>query len=80
MNIERATKHDAEALSILMMRVEQSGMMMANPGERQLTTAQMERLIERLQSPTSALFVAKDEEVIGYLMVRSGIWVQNIVK
>lgn len=67
MNIQRATKHDAEELSILMMRVEQSGMMMANPGERQLTTAQMERFIER----ASALFVAKDSNgLIGYLMAQ----------
>ncbi|MEE1131500.1 MAG: GNAT family N-acetyltransferase [Caryophanon sp.] len=67
MNIERATKYDAEALSELIMRVEKSGMMMANPGERQLTAAQVERFIER----TSALFVAKQEsKLAGYLMVQ----------
>lgn len=71
MDIRRAVKGDANELRALMKRVEGSGFMLANPGERELTTAQAERLIDALQQETSVLFVAaQGEQLVGYFIVQ----------
>lgn len=71
MDIRKAVHHDVKALRDVMARVEESGFMMANPGERQLSVAQVEKMITALQTETSALFVAeKEQEIVAYFIVQ----------
>lgn len=67
MNIRQAMPADAEKLVELIKRVEDSGTMMFDPGERKTTAAQFKKRIEAIDG-NSAIFVAEEQEILtGYL-------------
>lgn len=67
MNIRQAIPADAEKLVELIKRVEDSGTMMFDPGERKTTAAQFKKRIESIDG-NSAIFVAEEQEdLTGYL-------------
>ena len=62
-----AQPRDAESLLACMQSVEQSGQMMVNPGERQLSKGRLEKQLQQ----TSPFWVAlSKQEVVGYVLVK----------
>lgn len=67
MKIRQAIPADAEKLVELIKRVEDSGTMMFDPGERKTTAEQFQKRIETIDE-NSAIFVAEEQEgLTGYL-------------
>ena len=72
MNVRKATAQDAYQIIEVMKDAEQSGFMLFNPGERNITAEQFEKYIEAMnQKQNSTIFVATEkEQIIGYLIVQ----------
>ena len=72
MIIRLATPLDANAILTVMNDAENSGFMLANPGERKLKPESVKNFIENVNSTTkSGFFVAEERGVLlGYLIVR----------
>ncbi|CEG23248.1 hypothetical protein BN1080_02198 [Planococcus massiliensis] len=67
MNIRKALPEDAEKLIDLMKHVEQSGLMLFEPGERNTHPEHFSKRIEAL-GEDSAIFLAEDaRSLVGYL-------------
>ncbi|WP_227394634.1 GNAT family N-acetyltransferase [Jeotgalibacillus aurantiacus] len=62
---------DAEAFLALSKRIEESGMMLFEPGEKQMTVEQQEKMIERIsKDEDSSFFVSEiDGQLAGFLAV-----------
>ena len=72
MIIRLATPLDASKILTVMNDAENSGFMLANPGERRLKPEAIKNIIENVNSSTkSGFFIAEEEGVLsGYLTVR----------
>lgn len=70
MNIKQGMTEHAQQLQQLMQHVEQSGLMLFNPGERRMTIEQCEQMIVHCAKPHNHLFVAQQQQRLeGYIMV-----------
>jgi ribosomal protein S18 acetylase RimI-like enzyme len=71
MHIRFAKEEDAKSLAEAIGDVEQSGFMLFNPNERQVTEEGAEKLISLLSKQPNAIIVAVEEQhVLGYLFVK----------
>ena len=70
--IRLATQLDATQILLVMNDAENSGFMLANPGERKLKPDSIEKIIGNINSTTkSGFFVAEEnEDILGYMIVR----------
>ena len=71
MEIRYGQIEDAESLALAIQNVEDSGFMLFNPGERQLTKEGAESLLKVLSKEPNAVIVAVHENrVHGYLFIK----------
>jgi ribosomal protein S18 acetylase RimI-like enzyme len=72
MIIRLATKLDATQILLVMNDAENSGFMLANPGERNLKPESIEKIIGNINGTAeSGFFVAElNEAILGYMIVR----------
>ena len=72
MLVRKAINTDAAQIIEVMKNAEQSGYMLYDPGEREVSATGLAKLIEALNSQIkSGFFVAvENDEVIGYLMIQ----------
>lgn len=70
-DIRYAQIEDAASLAAAIEDVEKSGFMLFNPGERQVTAENAEKLITILSKQPNAIIVAvENEDVLGYMFVK----------
>lgn len=74
MQIRPIELKDAEQYLLLNKRIDESGFMLHEPGEKQLTVTQQQAFIERvIQTKRTALFVADDgEDLVGFILAIGG--------
>ncbi|UTR05926.1 GNAT family N-acetyltransferase [Alkalihalobacillus sp. LMS6] len=74
MEIRPIELKDAEHYLLLNKRIDESGFMLHEPGEKQLTITQQQAFIERvIQTKSTALFVADDgEDLVGFILAIGG--------
>ena len=72
MFVRQATQQDAMKLIEVMNDAEDSGFMLHNPNERQMTTESLGKFITNINAaPKSSLFLAEEQqEILGYLLVK----------
>ncbi|WP_431026897.1 GNAT family N-acetyltransferase [Lysinibacillus sp. LZ02] len=72
MNVRQATTEDAGQIVEVMKNAEESGLMLFNPGERNVTATQFEKVVEAINNKNnSAVFVAVEQDrIYGYIIVQ----------
>ena len=71
MDVRFGRMEDAASLAKAIENVENSGFMLFNPGERQLTEESAKKVIEVLSKEPNAIIVAVENEVVlGYIFVK----------
>lgn len=70
--IRKANSQDASEIARVIIDAEKSNFMLFDPGERQMSVEQCEKMIERyINEKKSALFVAaEDHTLLGYMIIR----------
>ncbi|EGA90427.1 acetyltransferase [Planococcus donghaensis MPA1U2] len=69
MTIRKAVQADAEQLAALMQHVEESNLMLFEPGERKITSGQLQKGLLSMDEKSTVFVAENQNELIGYLVV-----------